>query len=125
MIGLSRSVRVFVWREPVDMRKSYDGLSGIVVEQMGRALAAGDVYLFVGKDRRRAKALTWDGTGVCVYAKRLAKGRFAAPWDRGVGEDVVFTLTEMNAFFEGAELALRVRISPAEHRPEQDRLRFG
>ena len=46
VIGFSRSVRVYVWRELVDMRKSFDGLSGIV-EQLGRNLASGDVYLFV------------------------------------------------------------------------------
>lgn len=126
MIGISRSVRVYVWREPVDMRKSFDGLSGIVVEQLGRTLASGDVYLFVGKDRRRAKALAWDGTGLCVYAKRLARGHhFAAPWDRGVGADVVFTLTELSAFFEGAEMVLRARITPAEHQQERSSLRFA
>ena len=124
MIGFSRSVRVFVWREPVDMRKSYDGLSGIVTEQVGRALAPGDVYLFVGKDRRRAKALAWDGTGICVYAKRLARGHFAAPWDRGVGAGVVFTLTELWAFFEGAETVLRSRITPAAYDPASRPLRF-
>jgi transposase len=125
MIGLSRSVRVYVWREPVDMRKSFNGLSGIVIEQMARPLGLGEVYLFVGKDRRRAKALLWDGTGVCLYSKRLSKGRFASPWERAVGEDIVLTYTELSAFFEGAEQSLRERLSPTEHRPEKDRLQFG
>ena len=124
MIGWSRGVRVFVWLEPVDMRKQFDGLAGIVVERMGRALAPGDVYLFVGRDRRRAKALCWDGTGVCVYAKRLAKGRFASPWERAARGELVLSMTELAAFFEGSELALRVRISPRDHRPEDGRLRF-
>lgn len=125
MIGLSQSVRVFVWREPVDMRKSYDGLSGLVIEGMRRQLEPGVVYLFVGKDRRRAKALTWDGTGVCLYTKRLSKGRFAAPWERTVDATATFTLTELAAFFEGSELALQVRLSPAQHRATERTLRFG
>jgi transposase len=47
---------------------------------------SGDLFLFVSKNRRRARVLYWDGTGLCVFAKRLEKGRFAAPWERAEGQ---------------------------------------
>lgn len=75
--------RVFVHREPVDMRKAFDGLTGLVVNAMKRDLLDVFVFVFVGRDRKRAKALVWDGTGICLFAKRVAKGRFAAPWEVG------------------------------------------
>ena len=79
MIGLGRRVQVFAFAEPVDMRKSFDTLGAIVREQIARDVLEGALFVFVGKDRRRAKVLFWDGPGMCVLAKRLEKGRFSAP----------------------------------------------
>jgi transposase len=66
VIGLGRGVRVFAWAESVDMRKSFDTLSAVVREQVGHDVLDGAPYLFIGKNRRRAKVLFWDGTGLCV-----------------------------------------------------------
>ena len=57
MIGSTRQVRVFAYREPVDMRKAYDALSALVVERLGRDVTSGEMFLFVGKTRRRAKVV--------------------------------------------------------------------
>lgn len=70
--NLCRSV--FIYTRPVDMRKSYDSLYGLVRD---RSPLSGDVFLFLSKDRKRAKALFWDGTGLNIWMKRLEKGRFA------------------------------------------------
>ena len=64
------------------MRKQYDGLAALVVNAMKRDVMSGDTFVFVGRDRRRAKALLWDGTGMCLFAKLLPRGHFAAPWTR-------------------------------------------
>ncbi len=83
MIGSTRRLAVYAYGQPCDMRKSYDALSGLVTQALGRDFLSGDVFLFVGRDRKRAKALFWDGTGLCLYAKRLEKGRFAPLWQPG------------------------------------------
>ena len=54
--------------EPTDMRKSYDTLAAIVRVQMGRRLLDGDLFVFIGRDARRAKILFWDGTGTCLFS---------------------------------------------------------
>ena len=89
MIGSALSRRVYACVAPVDMRKGYDGLSAIVREGLDRDPLSGDLYLFVSRNRIRAKVLLWDGTGLCVYAKRLEKGRFACLWRAGEGETAV------------------------------------
>lgn len=114
MIGSTRSVRVFAYDRPTDMRRSYDGLSALVTDALGRDPLAGDVYVFVGKDRRRAKVLYWDGTGLCVFAKRMEQGRFSAPWRTAPGRTLQWTMTELQLFLEGCDLVGKVALSPAE-----------
>lgn len=114
MIELVAGRRIFVYREPVDMRKAFDGLSALVVGRMRHDLLAGDVFVFVGRDRKRAKAIVWDGTGLCLLAKRLARGRFAAPWERPGDGAMELTRSELGLLFEGSELALR-RPSPPRY----------
>ena len=99
MIRLRRAASIHVHDGPADMRKSYDTLAALVREQMGAELFAGDVFLFVGKDRRRAKVLFFDGTGLCILQKRLSKGRFHAPWER---QEI--TRSELERFLRGSSL---------------------
>lgn len=125
MIGSTRQVRVFAYRDPVDMRKAYDSLSALVVEGLGREVMSGELFLFVGKTRRRAKVLYWDGTGLCLFAKRLEKGRFAAPWERKGDGPLTLTMSELALLLEGSELALRVTLSPAPWSASERRVRFA
>jgi transposase len=111
MIGLGRRVPVYAYGEVVDMRKSFDTLSAIVREHIKHEVLDGALYVFVGKDRRRAKVLFWDGTGLCVLAKRLEKGKFAAPWERKK-RTLEWTTSELALFLEGSELVGRVPLSP-------------
>lgn len=117
MIGLSRALRVYAYAAPVDMRKAYEGLSAIVRNELRRDVLQGELFLFVGKTRRRAKVLLFDGTGLAVYMKRLDKGRFAAPWERGTDGPVQMTLSELALFLEGSELLGRRALSPAAISP--------
>ena len=113
MIGCSRQVSVWVYRAPCDMRRSFDTLHALVTNELRRDLLAGDLFLFVGKDRKRAKVLFWDGTGVCLYAKRLSKGRFTAPWRLDGMAELRLTTSELALFLEGCEQAGKVKLSPA------------
>lgn len=112
MIGSTRQVGVHAFAAPADMRKSFDSLSLLVTEGLGRDVLSGDLFLFVSKNRKRAKVLYWDGTGLCVFAKRLEKGRFASPWERPDGE-LRLTVSELALLLEGSELVGRVALSPA------------
>jgi transposase len=111
VIGSTRSVRVLAYTKPADMRKGFDGLYGLVREHLKCDPLSGDLYLFVSGNRRRAKVLMWDGTGLCLYAKRLEKGRFAQVWGEPPSE---LTMAELQLFLEGSSLVGKVRVSPAK-----------
>ena len=108
MIGLPRGVEVFLYGEPCDMRRSFNTLSALVQQSFNRDLLEGDLFLFVGKDRKRAKVLYFDGTGLCLFAKRLSSGQFLAPWKMSQKQ---ISLSELALFIEGAT-AVRQRLSP-------------
>lgn len=109
MIGPHRRARVFAYPAPCDMRKSFCTLSGLVAS-MGHDLAAGDAFAFVSKNRKRAKVLWYDGTGLCLLAKRLDQGRFASLWTDG---DVIeLSANELSLLIEGCTVVGRMPLSP-------------
>jgi len=118
MIGSTRQVRVFVFGGPADMRRGFDGLFALVTQGLGRDVLAGDMFLFVSKTRRRAKVIFWDGTGLVIYAKRLERGRFTAPWAKPDGGCLEMTMSELSLFLEGSKLAGKVVLSPAPFKLE-------
>ena len=124
MIGLPRAVRVWVHREPVDMRKSFDTLAAVVRAGMGTDVLDGGVFVFVGRRRRSAKALYWDGTGHDVLEKRMSKGRFVAPWQRAGEGPLQWTMSELALFLEGSEIVGRVALSPPPWRAEERQIVF-
>ena len=76
MIGPNGAVRVMVATRPVDFRKGAEGLAALVRETMGADPFSGAVYVFRAKRADRVKLIYWDGTGVCLFAKRLEDGKF-------------------------------------------------
>ncbi|MFM7203332.1 MAG: IS66 family insertion sequence element accessory protein TnpB [Myxococcota bacterium] len=116
MIGMSRQVRVFVYTRPTDMRLGFDGLYARVRSEFGANPLSGDIFLFIGKDRRKAKALLWDGTGLMLFYKRLEKGLFA-PLFQQESPSVQLTLSELQLFFEGSIHVGRLKLSPEEFTP--------
>jgi transposase len=107
-----RRVAVYAHRTPTDMRKGFDRLCGLVTEQLTRNPLNGDVYLFVSRDRIRAKVLHFDGTGLCLYVKRLERGRFAAMWREPDAEPVTLTVSELDLFLDGSALVGRMALTP-------------
>ena len=67
----------------------------------------------VARFRKRAKVLLWDGTGLCIYAKRLEQGRFACLWRDAAARVVRLTMSELQLFLEGSALVGRIALSPA------------
>jgi transposase len=121
MIGSTRSVRVFAYTRPADLRKGFDGLSGLVSIELGHDVLSGDCFLFVNRTRRRAKVLLWDGTGLAIYAKRLEQGTFACLWKRGCEREadapLEMTMSELALFIEGSDLVGKRALSPAQFAP--------
>jgi len=76
MLGPNTRVRVYVCREPVDMRRSFQGLSGTVRSIMSADPLSGHVFLFFNRSRNYVKALWWDVTGYSILSKRLVRGTF-------------------------------------------------
>ncbi len=109
MIGLPRGVDVYLYSDPCDMRRSFNTLTLLVEQKIGKTLAEGDLFVFVSADRKRCKVLYFDGTGLCLFAKRLERGHhFPAPWKV---KRLQLTLSELALFVEGAA-AVRERLSP-------------
>ena len=113
MIGSSRAVRVWACSAPTDLRKGFDSLVALVQQQLRQDPLSGDCYLFVNRSRQSAKVLTWDGTGLCIYQKRLGRGQFAALWGKPEAPTLRLTMTELSLFLEGADLRGRLPLSPA------------
>ena len=113
MIGSTGRVRAFAYASPADMRKGFDGLFALVRRELRRDPLSGDLFLFVNKTRKRAKVLLWDGTGLCIYAKRLEKGTFACLWREGTGAGLDLSVTELQLFLEGASAVGRMALRPS------------
>jgi len=114
VIGSTRQVAVYAYGAPIDLRKGFDGLSALVMNDLGRDPLAGDFFVFVNRTRKRAKVLLWDGTGLCISATRREHGRSA-----GLGRapapaaPLRLTVSELQLFLEGSALVGRVPLSPA------------
>ncbi len=116
MLGITRKLRVWAFTSPVDMRKGFDGLFGIVQSRLKRNPLEGDAFLFVSRNRKLAKVLLWDGTGLCIWAKRMERGRFAKLWGVAQQEEIELTGAELAAFLDGWKKVGKTRLSIEEFR---------
>ena len=71
-----KGLRVFVYRDEIDMRAGFERLNSYCVHQMNAIMDQGHVYLFFGKNKKRIKILVYDGSGLVLIAKRIERGRF-------------------------------------------------
>ena len=117
MIALNRRTKIFVSKEPTDMRASYDSLFSKAKTVLEKDPFSGHLFLFVNSRRTSCKCLYYDGTGLVIISKRLERGTFSKinPMYRG---EIVLTEAEFGLFFEGANLEKRFIESPVEIRKE-------
>lgn len=86
MFALSSSNQFRLYSHPTDMRKSFNGLSGIIQNKLGANPCNGDVFIFINKRRDKIKLLHWQGASFTLYYKRLERGTFEIPrYDRSIG----------------------------------------
>lgn len=112
MIGIASGVRVLIATRPVDFRKGLDGLAAVVKEQLHADPYCGAIFVFRAKRADRVKLIAWDGTGLCLFAKRLEQGTFRWPKI----EDGIMRLTsaQLAALIEGLDWT---RVQAVDVRP--------
>jgi transposase len=71
--------RYFLYGQPTDMRKSFDGLCGLVLNELGQNPVSGDVFVFINRTRNHLKLLRWEAGGYVLFYKRLEAGTFELP----------------------------------------------
>jgi transposase len=101
------STRIFVCTQPVDMRRSFDGLAKCTRELLERDPASGALFLFTGRRATSLKALWWDKSGYCILYKKLTRGVFRIPAAVGGGTSVSIDARELALILEGIELPSR------------------
>ncbi len=111
MISFNRRTRIFVCKEPTDMRASYDTLFNKAKGVLAQDPFSGHLFVFVNAKRSSIKCLYYDGTGFVIIAKRLERGQFSAINPIFQGE-IVLTAAEFALYFEGADLQKRFVDSP-------------
>ena len=94
-------VRVHVYGQPVDMRKSYDGLYAVTRQGLGQDPLSGRLFVFINRRATQMKVLYWDRTGFCVWAKRLEAGRFLSDWRKVTTREMDWT--GLKLLLEGIE----------------------
>ena len=104
MFGLGLATKIYVAVEAVDMRKGFEGLYGLVGDQLGADPLSGHLFLFSNRTRTRLKALVWDGSGLWVCSKRLEKGRFRWPEAKPQQRAVTMRTEELAMLVNGLDL---------------------
>jgi transposase len=104
VFGLGLATKIYVAVEAVDMRKGFEGLYGLVRDQLGADPLSGHLFLFSNRTRTRLKALVWDGSGLWVCAKRLEKGRFRWPEAKPQQRAVTMRSEELAMLVNGLDL---------------------
>ena len=112
MIGSTRTIRVFAFANATDMRKSWEGLSAIVRNEIIRDLLEGDMFLFVNRRRNREKVLFFDGIGLCIFMKRLERGLFAASWRCNNDKTLSLSMSELELFLDGSKTVGIISLVP-------------
>ncbi len=113
MIALNRRTKIYVSKDPADMRASYDSLFHKAKTIFTKNPFSGHLFVFMNKSRTSCKCLYYDGTGLVIIAKRLERGRFGKinPHYRG---KIILSQAEFALLFEGADLNKRFIESPKE-----------
>lgn len=101
MITLPSGTRIWLAAGATDMRRGFDGLAALVQLQLSEDPFSGQLFVFRGRRGDRVKILWWDGDGLCLFAKRLERGRFT--WPQATQGSVALTRAQLSMLLEGID----------------------
>ena len=96
--------RIYLYRDPVDFRKSYRGLAAIVEQELGHNPFEGGLYAFTNRQRNKIKLLMWEDNGFVLYYKALAEEKFR--WPRPEDEVMPLSGEQINWLLDGCDISL-------------------
>ena len=129
MLSLSDAMPIYLFTLPTDMRKSFDGLCGLVETHLHgaeggctgvKAVTGGQLFVFLNRRRDRMKVMYFDGDGLAIWYKRLERGRFQLPGVADGADHIIIDARQLRLILDGIDLASvrrRQRYQPPEHRP--------
>lgn len=112
MISPGPNTQVWLVAGVTDMRKGFDGLSALVQSAIDADPFSGHLFVFRGRRGDRIKVLWWDGDGLCLYAKRLERGRFV--WPRAEDGKVALSSAQLSMLLEGIDWRIPKRTAPPQ-----------
>ncbi|MCM2374582.1 IS66 family insertion sequence element accessory protein TnpB [Aporhodopirellula aestuarii] len=104
MIGLPDGTPIYLCTEPVDFRKGFDGLTGIVTTSLDKSVTDGSLFLFVNRKRDRIKALWWETGGLTLWYRRLEQGTVELPTSQCEQAHVTIDSVELAMWIAGVSL---------------------
>ena len=128
MIALPPQIRVFLYRLPTDMRKSFNGLVALTESKLKQDPLSGRLVVFVNRRRDRIKILYWGQTGFCIWYQQLQKGTYQLPGQDSLDEQDILEVTrsQLSLILDGIDLSsarqrMRFQLSREIPRNEQTR----
>lgn len=104
LLSLHDHVRYFLFMGNADLRCTFEGLCGVVRNQMHQDPLNRQVYIFINRRGSQVKLLVWEGDGFCIFHKRLEEGTFERPRPDSSGSQVTLTRTQLQLILEGVRL---------------------
>jgi transposase len=111
MIAPPSGTRIWIAAGVTDLRRGFDGLAALVQTQLEADPFSGHIFAFRGRRGDRIKLLWWDGDGLCLFAKRLERGRFV--WPQATNGTVSLTPAQLSMLLEGIDWRRPVRTAPS------------
>lgn len=105
MLSIPSNALIYMAVEPVDMRKSFDGLAGLVTSVFQKNVFDGHLFLFVNRRRDRMKILWWDQDGLAIWMKRLERGTYETPVHDHEAKQIRMTASELSLLLSGIDLS--------------------
>jgi transposase len=104
MLSLSPGIKIYLYRSPTDMRRSFDGLYGIIKNEFDMDVRCGGLFLFINKRRTMVKCMYWDTDGIAIWMKRLERGSVQHPQPASESKHVIMNATELHMLLTGIEV---------------------